>query len=282
MLPLCKAQVNRRCARGLIRGYAPGAAPHTGPMPNSPSSTALQVLLVAPSPSPLAEPLRGLCCELRHAADSEAMLASIERQPPQVLLFDGAGALDALRRLRLYSRLPAVVLVAGDAAVERVIALESGADDALAQPVVPRELVARLRAVQRRARPLAARERLLRFGAWQLDRHTRVLSVPGGPQVSLSLAEFRLLQVFLQHPGSVLSREQLMDLARGRSIDAFERSIDLLVSRLRSKLDDDPREPRHIRTVRGVGYLFDLFGLEPEAVAAAPMFPARYEVDKPR
>lgn len=282
MLPLCKAQVNRRGARRLIGRYAACAAPHTLPMPNSPSPVVLQVLLVAPSPSPLAEPLRALCCELRHAAGSAAMLANIERQPPHVLLLEGTGALDALRRLRLCSGLPAVVLVPGDAAVERVIALESGADDALAQPVVPRELVARLRAVQRRTRPAAGRERLLRFGGWQLDRHTRVLSVPGGPRVLLSLAEFRLLQVFLEHPGSVLSREQLMDLARGRSLDAFERSIDLLVSRLRSKLDDDPREPRHIRTVRGVGYLFDLFGLEPDAVVAAPMFPARYEVDKPR
>jgi two-component system OmpR family response regulator len=252
-----------------------------------PSFAVPQVLLVAPRQPQslqLATQLGTLGCVVQHGECIDEMLARLDSERPQVLLLDGALALDALQQLRGHSRAPAVVLVAGCAAADRVAALESGADDALAHPVVPRELLARLRAVLRRARQQAPRERALRFGGWTLDRLTRVLSASSGLRVPLSLAEFRLLSAFLDNPGSVLSRERLMDLARGRSIDTFERSIDLLVSRLRTKLDDDPREPRHIRTVRGVGYLFDLLGVDADLPlpAAAMMLPARYPVDTPR
>lgn len=114
----------------------------------------------------------------------------------------------------------------------------------------------------RRSQALPAAGRLLRFGRWQLDRWTRQLQPSDGVPVQLSQAECRLPQTFLEHPGSVLARDELMDLARGRSIDAFECSIDLRVSRLRAKFDGDPREPRFIRRVRGVGYLFEQFGIE--------------------
>ena len=245
------------------------------------------VLLVAPATdaaADLADRLSGLGCEIVRATDSLTMARCIAQAPPQVLLFDGPSALDALHSLRRQSRLPALVLVPPGLAIERVIALESGADDAMAHPVEPRELLARLRALLRRTRPVVPRERHLRFGGWRLDLQTRQLHAATGLRVPLSHAEFRLLQTFLEHPGSVLGRDELMDLARGRSMQAFERSIDLLVSRLRAKLNDDPRDPRHIRTVRGVGYLFDIFGLEhgaPSMTAVpAPMFPARYQADK--
>ena len=238
------------------------------------------LLLVAPATdmaADLAVRLSALGCEILRATDSLTMRRCVAQAPPQLVLFDGPGALDALRALRRQSRLPALVLVPPGLAIERVIALESGADDAMAHPVEPRELFARLRALLRRSHPLAPRESHLRFGGWRLDPQTRQLHAATGLRVPLSHAEFRLLQTFLEHPGSVLGRDELMDLARGRSMQAFERSIDLLVSRLRAKLRDDPRAPRHIRTVRGVGYLFDIFGIEHPM--PAPMFPVRYQAD---
>ena len=240
------------------------------------------VLLVAPATAAtadLAGRLEALGCEVHRADDGLAMARCMAQSAPQLLVFDGPAALDALRALRRQSSLPALVLVPGGLAVERVIALESGADDAMAHPVEPRELLARLRGLLRRIQTVARRERHLRFGGWRLDLQTRQLHAATGLRVLLSHAEFRLLQTFLEHPGSVLGRDELMDLARGRSIQAFERSIDLLVSRLRAKLHDDPRAPSHIRTVRGVGYLFDVFGIVHDAASPAPMLPVRYQAD---
>lgn len=246
-----------------------GPCAHTGrmefPHPTHSHVAHLDLLFVAspvPAARELADALQAQGCGVRLADGPRAMRIELARHAPQLLLLDGAEALESLRQLREGSRLPAVVLVPPGPAVERVIALESGADDALAHPVLPRELLARLRALLRRSLAPPAGTRMLRFGRWQLDRWTRQLQPPDGAPVQLSQAECRLLQTFLEHPGSVLARDELMDLARGRSIDAFERSIDLLVSRLRAKLADDPREPRFIRTVRGVGYLFEQFGIE--------------------
>lgn len=241
--------------------------------PSSSSSPSPLPLLLVASPSAttaaLAEQLAALGCSVRHAAGAEAMLTQLATEaPPRVLLFDGPGALDALCRLRERSSLPAVALVPGSQVMQRVAALEAGADDALAHPVLARELLARLRAVQRRAQPGQPPPRVLHFHGWQFDRQTRQLRASSGLRVNLSHAECRLLLAFLSHPGSVLARDELMDLARGRATEAFERSIDLLVSRLRAKLADDPHAPRCIRTVRGVGYLFELFGLEGAAASA--------------
>lgn len=279
---------NWRCLMPHFGAFAHAALADTAAMnPLLPPFAVPQVLLVAPRQPRvqlLASQLGELGCTVRQGERVEEMLGLLDGEQPQVLLFEGPLALDGLQRLRLHSRAPAVVLVPAAAAADRVVALECGADDALAEPVVVRELLARLRAVLRRTRLNAPRERLLSFGGWTLDRLTRVLSAGNGVRVALSLAEFRLLSAFLDNPGCVLSRERLMDLARGRSIEAFERSIDLLVSRLRAKIDDDPQEPRHIRTVRGVGYLFDLLGFEADlrAQPAATMLPARYPADTRR
>jgi len=149
----------------------------------------------------------------------------------------------------------------GDEA-DRIVGLEMGADDYLTKPFAPRELLARIRSVLRRAemlpRNLAASEkaRLLRFGEWKLDTAGRFLVDADGTVVSLSGAEYRLLRVFLDHPQHVLNRDQLLNLTQGREAEVFDRSIDLLVSRLRQRLRDDAREPSYIKTVRSEGYVF--------------------------
>jgi two-component system, OmpR family, response regulator len=137
-----------------------------------------------------------------------------------------------------------------------------GADDYLTKPFAPRELLARIKAVLRRTRMLAPnlqplqQARELRFGAWRLDTTARHLLDGAGTLVPLTGAEYRLLRVLLEHPQRVLSRDQLLNLTQGRDADAFDRSIDLLVSRLRQRLSDDSREPRYIKTVRNEGYVF--------------------------
>jgi len=143
-----------------------------------------------------------------------------------------------------------------------VDSMKQGAVDYIAKPFEPRELVARIQSVLRRVRdgretPRGEERTSIRFDGWRLDSVLRQVESADGMQVPLSNAEFRLLWVFLERPRRVLSREHLLDAARGRSIEAFDRSIDLLVSRLRQKLRDDPKAPRLIKTVRGEGYLFD-------------------------
>jgi two-component system OmpR family response regulator len=166
------------------------------------------------------------------------------------------------------------VLGAGALAYDRVVGLEMGADDFLAKPFEPRELVARIHAVLRRCgqaapgsgAPVAAAADRVRFGGWSLERQERRLTSPAGLPVALSDAEFRLLAHFLASPRRVCSRDQRVAQARGRALGSMERSIDLLVSRLRQKLADDPREPRPSKTVRGAGNLFDAL---PVGAAAA-------------
>ncbi|WP_044875286.1 response regulator [Pseudomonas sp. LFM046] len=178
------------------------------------------------------------------------------------LMLPGEDGLSLCRWLRAESDIPILMLTARCEPADRIIGLELGADDYMAKPFEPRELVARIQTILRRVRddreaPRPDPRSSIRFDAWRLDGVLRQLQSPEGLVVPLSNAEFRLLWVFLERPRRVLSREQLLDAARGRSIEAFDRSIDLLVSRLRQKLGDDPRSPRLIKTVRGEGYLFD-------------------------
>lgn len=181
---------------------------------------------------------------------------------------------DAWQRLRGLrdqgAALPVIVMQVASDSADRTVAFELGADAVLDKPFEPRELQARALALLRRSRDLnvsdavrAAGPGRLGFGGWMLDVPSRRLNTPEGQSVSLSHAECRLLQAFLQRPHSALQRQELMDLARGAGADQLERSIDLLVSRLRHKLEDDPRAPRLIRTVRGIGYLFAALDAEP-------------------
>lgn len=157
---------------------------------------------------------------------------------------------------------PILMLTARGDEADRIVGLEMGADDYLSKPFASRELLARIRAILRRTRALPANlvhseiSPYLSFGEWQLDTTGRHLIDSAGTMVALSGAEYRLLRVFLDYPQRVLSRDQLLNLTQGRETESFDRSIDLLVSRLRQRLRDEAREPRYIKTVRSEGYVF--------------------------
>jgi two-component system phosphate regulon response regulator OmpR len=173
-----------------------------------------------------------------------------------VMLPDGSG-LDLCRDLRAQrSNVPIILLTALKEDVDRIIGLEIGADDYLGKPFNPRELIARIKAVLRRhgdASPQSAEEKIYRFAGFTADPQTRRVLDPQGTDVVLTGAEFDLLKTFLDRPGRVLSRDQLLDLTRGRIGDVFDRSIDVLISRLRRKLGDRPGSPL-FKTVRNGGY----------------------------
>lgn len=201
--------------------------------------------------------------------DGAAMRAALSAAHYDVLILDlmlpGEDGLTLCRQLRASSDIYIIMLTARGELADRVMGLELGADDYMIKPFDPRELVARMHTLLLRGKN-NSRQRdggddgfgnLVGFEGWQLNRIARQLTTPAQMIVPLSAAEFRLLWVFITRPRRVLSRDQLMDAARGQAIDAFDRSIDLLVSRLRQKLADDPKAPRLLKTVRGEGYLFD-------------------------
>ncbi len=180
------------------------------------------------------------------------------------LMLPGEDGLALCRDLRAgkHKAIPILMLTARGDEADRILGLEMGADDYLPKPFAARELLARLRAVLRRARMLppnlrrTEEARWLVFGDWRLDTVERQLLDAQGVEVALSGAEYRLLRVFLDHPQKVLNRDQLLTITQGREAELFERSIDLMVSRLRRCLRDDAREPRYIKTVRSEGYVF--------------------------
>ncbi|ALG70209.1 chemotaxis protein CheY [Azospirillum thiophilum] len=181
------------------------------------------------------------------------------------LMLPGEDGLSLCRRLRAApqtAQTPVIMLTAMGEETDRIVGLEMGADDYLAKPFSPRELLARIKAVLRRvsAPPVAgapaAAGTVLRFEGWSLDVTRRELRSSDGVLVQLSAGEYDLLVAFVEHPQRVLTRDQLLDLARGRSAVPFDRSIDVQVSRLRRKIEPDPAEPTLIKTVRGGGYLF--------------------------
>jgi two-component system OmpR family response regulator len=176
------------------------------------------------------------------------------------IMLPGEDGLEICRRLRSSSNLPVIMLTAKSEDVDRIIGLEIGADDYMTKPFNPRELLARIRAVLRRGTANAAATNgsgaVLAFGGWRLDPNVRQLHNPDGVRVALTGAEFDLLVVFCERPRRVLSRDQLIDLTQGRGAAPFERSIDVLVSRLRQKMEHDPRDPTLIQTIRGGGYMF--------------------------
>src|SRR5438876_787156 len=161
--------------------------------------------------------------------------------------------LDVCRQLRAKSDTPVLMLTARGDATDRIVGLELGADDYLPKPFQPRELLARLRAILRRGRSAASR--LLRFGRLEIDRDARAVRVDGETR-SLTAYQFALLLALAENAGRVLSRDSLMDLVKGEPLEAFDRSIDVHVSRIRAAIEDDPRKPRRIITVRGGGYVF--------------------------
>ncbi len=198
-------------------------------------------------------------------ADGRAMRAALAAHAFDLVVLDvmlpGEDGLTLCRELRARSNLPILMLTARGDDLDRIVGLEMGADDYLPKPFNPRELLARIKAVLRRARALpdnlhAPQHSFARFDGWTLNFDTRTLHDPAGEAVELSGAEFRLLKIFVERPHRVLNRDQLMDLLHGRDTEPFDRSIDVQVSRLRQRLGDDAREARLIKTVRGEGYVF--------------------------
>lgn len=211
--------------------------------------------------------LGGFAMLAEGAVDGREMEAWLARQHFDAIVLDlmlpGENGLSLCKRLRSQSDIPILMMSARNDLTERIISLEIGADDFLSKPFDTRELVARLHSVLRRNRSQASPalpdsgHQRIRFGNWLLNSTLRQLHDPQGTVIPLSSAEFRLLSVLVQRPHTVLDRELLLDLTRGGTVDVFDRSIDILISRLRGKLRDDPRNPALIRTVRGEGYMLD-------------------------
>jgi DNA-binding response OmpR family regulator len=196
---------------------------------------------------------------VRTAAHPEDGLRALRSDPPDIVVLDvmlpGMDGLAVCRKVRETSAVPIVMLTARGSVTDRIVGLELGADDYLPKPFEPRELVARLQAVLRRGSNTAGPGDVVRAGALELNRAARSARLHGQP-LPLTTAEFELLALFVRNPGRVLSRERILDATRGVVWEAYDRSIDVLVSRLRQKLGDDARQPEYIRTVRGTGYSF--------------------------
>jgi two-component system OmpR family response regulator len=218
--------------------------------------------------------IRDLVCRLlqKHgykvetARDANAMDAILAVTRIDLVILDvmlpGKSGLDICRELRAKSPVSILMLTAMGDETDRIVGLEMGADDYLAKPFNPRELLARIRAILRRVNaaavtgPLAQAAKRLHFAGWQLDLGRRRLEAPDGVIVDLTTGEYELLIAFAERPQRVLTRNQLLDLARGRDATPFDRSIDVQVSRIRRKIEADPRAPEMIITVRGDGYMF--------------------------
>jgi two-component system OmpR family response regulator len=199
------------------------------------------------------------------ARNGAAMRATLARGHYDLVVLDimmpGEDGLRLCRTLRAHTQIPVIFLTAAAEETDRIIGLEMGADDYVVKPFAPRELLARVRAVLRRASALVPVHRTdpaerLTFDGWQLLPGRRELYDARGTFVSLTAGEFDLLVALARNAGQVLSRDQLLDLTKGRSAAAFDRSVDVQLSRLRRKLEADPAHPMLIKTVRGGGYLF--------------------------
>ncbi len=201
------------------------------------------------------------------AADGRAMDAALAAGRFDLVVLDlmlpGEDGLSLCRRLRQTSAVPVIMLTALGDDADRIVGLEMGADDYLPKPFNPRELLARIRAVLRRtqtadapaAEPTAAADEAFRFAGWTLDPARRELRDPEGLLVALTAGEYGLLLALVERPQRVLSRDQLLDLTRGREAGPFDRSVDVQLGRLRRKIETDPKAPELIKTVRGGGYV---------------------------
>jgi DNA-binding response OmpR family regulator len=210
---------------------------------------------------------------IRTAADASELDAHLLREPADLLILDvnmpGEDGFAIARRIRATSMLPILMLTAADDIVDRIVGLEIGADDYLTKPFDLRELRARIRALLRRAMPASTAvaqpkaapassdaKAKVRFGRMTLDLDAHCLIAADGTAMTLTATEFGLLEAFARHPNRVLSREQLLDLAHDPDSDVFDRSIDIRITRIRRKVEEDPANPQTIKTVRGAGYMF--------------------------
>lgn len=197
------------------------------------------------------------------AHNGEQMMARLDRNEIDLIVLDimmpGDDGFTLCKKLRAHSDIPIIMLTAGSDETDRIIGLELGADDYMTKPFNPRELLARIKAVMRRLEDrqqnAPPRAEQLSFGVWTLDVQKRQLRHDRGEVIALNGADYDLLQIFLQHPGEIISRESLFQRLKGRELSPYDRSIDVQISRLRHKLNDDGRSPQLIRTVRGQGYI---------------------------
>jgi two-component system phosphate regulon response regulator OmpR len=196
--------------------------------------------------------------DVSQVASGTAALERLGREPYDALVLDltlpDIDGLEVCRRLRTKWDTPVLMLTARGEPMDRVVGLEIGADDYLPKPFEPRELLARLRALLRRAHA-PSRSSLLRFGRLEIDRDARAVRIDGAEK-SLTSLQYELLVALAANAGRVLSRDALMDLVKGQPLEAFDRSIDVHVSRIRAAIEDDPKKPRRLITVRGAGYVF--------------------------
>ena len=196
--------------------------------------------------------------DVSHVASGTAALERLAQRPYDALVLDltlpDIDGLEVCRQVRTKWNTPVLMLTARGEPMDRVVGLELGADDYLPKPFEPRELLARLKAILRRGR-ITGRSDLLRFGRLEIDRDARAVRV-AGIETALTSFQFALLVALAENAGRVLSRDTLMDLLRGEKLEAFDRSIDVHVSRIRAAIEDDPKKPRRIITVRGAGYVF--------------------------
>ncbi|CAO3351734.1 response regulator [Azospirillum melinis] len=216
----------------------------------------------------LASYLAGEGYRVTTAQDTASARQALDGEPVDLVvcdlrLPDGDG-LGLVRQIRTESQIPVIILSSKDQDVDRIVGLELGADDYLTKPFNPRELLARIKAVLRRvsndARPARSPEELravVQFANWELDLTAQRLRGQEGREVELTKAEFGLLAAFVKRPQRVLTRDQLLDLTRVDGAEVFDRSIDVLILRLRRKIEANPKEPRIIKTERGAGYVFD-------------------------
>ena len=200
-----------------------------------------------------------------HAVDASSGLQALAQSPPDLVILDlmlpDMDGLEVCRRIKSQSTVAVLMLTAKGDPMDRVVGLEIGADDYLPKPFEPRELLARIRAVLRRGvagTALPSKDALLptlRFGSLEIDRDARLVSVSGTAR-ELPSYQFDLLVALAERAGRVLSRDQIMEAVRGRELEAFDRSIDVHMGRIRNAIEADPKEPKRILTVRGVGYVF--------------------------
>jgi two-component system phosphate regulon response regulator OmpR len=261
-------QISRKTAQdgGTMTGTLPNLqTPAATLAPHSITSVPSRVLLIDDDQrltSMVGDYLRASGYEIHVAgslADGRQALAqdSFDALVLDLMLPDGDG-LDLCRELRSQARtrnLPLLMLTARGDATDRVIGLELGADDYLAKPFEARELLARIRALLRRSQPVAADDEVLRFGRLEIDLAQRQARLDG-KACDMTAYQFDLLRVLSQSAGRVLTRDQIMDALKGHPLEAFDRSIDVHISRIRAAVEDDPKAPKRILTVRGVGYVF--------------------------
>lgn len=249
------------------RALSPIRTPDTEPvrLTGMREATATHLLLVddeAALREPLAEYLSRQGFVVGQAASAAEARTRLRDAPPDLVLLDimmpGEDGLSLCRHLADATAIPTILLTARGEATDRIVGLEIGADDYVVKPFEPRELVARIRSVLRRAAkgsPASAEEELFEFDGWQLDPLKRRLTDPEGALVPISSAEFRLLMALLEHPRQVLDRDRLLDLVQGREAHLFDRAVDNQISRLRRKIEADSRSPVLIQTVWGGGYM---------------------------